>query len=108
MGFWQLENGTMVEMVFDEEGKFIKFGDDVTEENAEKAREEITIENSRQARYMQLVDMIEKGVPFEEIAAKCGEYSCVNDYKLNIPDWCHEDADCHDCWVKCLNKYFGD
>lgn len=41
MGFWECKDGTMVEMIFNKEGKFIKFGNDVTEENAEKCKKEI-------------------------------------------------------------------
>lgn len=96
----------MIEMIFDEEGKFVKFGDDVSEENAEKAKTEIMRDHNQQIRHSQLVDMIDKGIPVDEIAAKCGQDSCVSDYELKIPDWCHEDVDCNDCWIKCLEKEF--
>ena len=106
MGLWECKDGTMVEMIFDEEGKFVKFGDDISKENAEKAENEIMVEHNQQVRHSQLVDMIDKDIPVEEIALKCGEDSCVSDYKLQIPNWCHEDADCHECWIKCLEKEF--
>ena len=41
MGFWQCKDGTMVEMIFDEEGNFVKFGNGVKKEDAEKATKEI-------------------------------------------------------------------
>lgn len=41
MGFWQCNDGTMVEMIFDDEGKFLRFGDGTSEESAEKAKKEI-------------------------------------------------------------------
>ncbi|MFL0198308.1 hypothetical protein ACJDU8_22490 [Clostridium sp. WILCCON 0269] len=45
MGFWKCNDGTEVEMIFDERGHFVKFGDDVTRENAEKAKQEIVEAN---------------------------------------------------------------
>ncbi|WP_055667535.1 hypothetical protein [Desnuesiella massiliensis] len=48
-----INDGTMVEMIFNEQGDFLKFGDDVSEKDAEKAKKEINFymknnyENSR-------------------------------------------------------------
>jgi len=41
MGFWKCKDGAMVEMIFDEEGNFVKFGNGVKKEDAEKAEKEI-------------------------------------------------------------------
>lgn len=41
MGFWKCKDGTMVEMLFDNEGNFIKFAGDVKKEDKEKATKEI-------------------------------------------------------------------
>lgn len=38
MGLWKCNDGTMVEMIFNEQGDFVKFGDDVSEKDAEKLR----------------------------------------------------------------------
>lgn len=40
-GFWKCKDGTMVEMIFDNQGEFVRFGDDVKKEDAEKATKEI-------------------------------------------------------------------
>lgn len=42
MGFWECNDGTMVEMIFSENGDFVKFGEDVTAEIAEKVQKEIS------------------------------------------------------------------
>ncbi|MDD4111354.1 MAG: hypothetical protein PHS54_07465 [Clostridia bacterium] len=41
MGFWKLNSGEMVEIVFDNEGNFIKFNGDFTEEEMEDIKKEI-------------------------------------------------------------------
>lgn len=43
MGFYKLKDGKMIELIYDNEGKFIRFGDigDVSDEEAEKIKEEI-------------------------------------------------------------------
>jgi len=41
MGFWKCKDGTMVEMLFDYEGNFVKFADNVRKEDEEKATKEI-------------------------------------------------------------------
>lgn len=41
MGYWKCDDGTKVEIIFDEQGEFIKFGDDATKEDIEKAKQEI-------------------------------------------------------------------
>ena len=43
MRLWKCKNGTMVEMIFSEQGDFVKFGDDVSDRDAEKAKKEIFI-----------------------------------------------------------------
>ncbi len=43
MRLWKCKNGTMVEMIFNEQDDFVKFGDDVSEKDAEKAKKEIFI-----------------------------------------------------------------
>ncbi len=41
MGFWECKDGTMVEMIFDDNGKFVKFGDNVKVEDIKKVKKEI-------------------------------------------------------------------
>jgi len=43
MGFWELKNGKMIEMIFDEDGNFIKFGGILTEKEIEEIKKEINI-----------------------------------------------------------------
>jgi hypothetical protein len=54
MGKWECKDGTMVEIIFDEEGKFVKFGDGVTEENAEKVKQEIA--STMMRKHVQIID----------------------------------------------------
>lgn len=49
--------------------------------------------------------LFEQGLTPEEIAEKLGEETCVTEFR-DCPSWCHEDADCHDCWVKCVEEVF--
>lgn len=42
-----------------------------------------------------------QGYKIEEIAEELGEMDCVQSFR-ECPQWCHEDADCHDCWCKCI------
>ena len=42
MGFWKLNNGKEVEMIFDDDGKFIRFGDNVSDQDKESVTEELT------------------------------------------------------------------
>lgn len=41
MGIWKCNDGTEVEMIFNNDGDFEKFGEGVTDENADKAKKEI-------------------------------------------------------------------
>lgn len=41
MGFWKRKDGTMVEMVFDENLEFVEFGGNITEEEAREVEKEI-------------------------------------------------------------------
>lgn len=41
MGFWQCKDGTMVEMIYNDNLEFERFGDNVSNEDAEKAKKEI-------------------------------------------------------------------
>ena len=41
MGFWKLKDGRMIELIFDDEGKFIKFGGNISDEEAEEIKKEI-------------------------------------------------------------------
>jgi|GEM_PF-3216385 len=41
MRLWKCKNETMIEMIFNEQGDSVKFGDDVSEKDAEKAKKEI-------------------------------------------------------------------
>lgn len=43
MRLWKCKNGTMIEMIFNEHGDFVKFGDNVSKRDAEKAKKEIFI-----------------------------------------------------------------
>lgn len=42
-----------------------------------------------------------RGYKVEEIAEELGELDCVQSFR-ECPQWCHEDADCHECWRKCI------
>jgi ethanolamine utilization protein EutA (predicted chaperonin) len=41
MGYWQLKDGRKIEMIFDQEGNFIKFGENITDEEVVKITKEI-------------------------------------------------------------------
>lgn len=41
LGFWKRKDGTMVELIFDDNGRFVKFGGDISEEEAETIKKEI-------------------------------------------------------------------
>jgi len=41
MGYWKLKDGKMVELIFDDEGKFIKLGGNISEKDAEEIKKEI-------------------------------------------------------------------
>lgn len=45
--------------------------------------------------------MYEAGYSVEEIAENHSADECVQEFR-EVPYWCHEDADCHDCWIRCL------
>ncbi len=46
--------------------------------------------------------MIENGCSEEEIAEKFNnEGTCIMEFRT-CPKWCNEDADCFDCWCKCI------
>ncbi|ARC85661.1 hypothetical protein U732_1099 [Clostridium argentinense CDC 2741] len=47
--------------------------------------------------------LIDEGVSVYEIAEKYGGDYCVQDFGLNN-ELCHEDADCNNCWSKCLER----
>lgn len=48
-------------------------------------------------------EMYRHGYTIENIAENLGEDDCVRSF-TKCPEWCHEDADCYNCWVKCLEK----
>lgn len=51
--------------------------------------------------------MINEGFNAEEIAEEIGMDECVNDYGMDeFVVGCHEDADCYNCWVNCVNKKY--
>lgn len=54
---------------------------------------------------MQIKERIElmslQGYEIEEIADELGAMDCVQSFRER-PQWCHEDADCFDCWCKCI------
>ena len=56
-------------------------------------------------RQKDLQKMINEGIPFDEIAEKFSGDYCADDFSLDSSD-CYEDADCNNCWIKCLNKDF--
>jgi hypothetical protein len=47
--------------------------------------------------------LLDECVPVEEIAEKYSGEFCVQDFEMEN-EYCHEDADCNDCWINCLNK----
>ena len=109
MGFWKCKDGTEVEMIFNEQGQFVKFGDDVKEEDVEKAKNEINAEQKElsmcsQEQVNDIEQMIDAWVHVYEIAEKYSGEFCVTDCGMKMPPTCHEDADCNDCWVKCLEN----
>ena len=42
MGYWQCKDGAKVELIFDDNGDFVRFGDDVKQEDAEKYIKELS------------------------------------------------------------------
>lgn len=50
--------------------------------------------------------MLDNGYSIEEIAENQGSDECVQKVlEIDFPSWCGENAECHDCWVKCLEEY---
>lgn len=50
---------------------------------------------------IELMDL--QGYTVCEIAEELGEFDCVQSFR-ECPSWCHEDADCHDCWCGCIKE----
>jgi len=44
MGQWKLKNGETIELIFDEEGNFIEFGKNISEEKIKMFIEEINLQ----------------------------------------------------------------
>ena len=59
--------------------------------------------NLDKSMYEEIESILSKGVTIYEIAEKYSGENCVKDYGMSN-DLCHEDADCNDCWIKCLEK----
>lgn len=51
----------------------------------------------------EIYQMYESGYSVEEIAENLSEFDCVQSFR-DCPEWCHEDADCNNCWIKCLEE----
>jgi len=51
----------------------------------------------------QIHEMYEHGYTIENIVENLSEFDCVQSFR-DCPFWCHENADCNDCWTKCLEK----
>lgn len=45
---------------------------------------------------------IDEGVDIEEIADEYIGTGCVQEYGMETPPTCNVDADCYECWIKCL------
>lgn len=54
-------------------------------------------------KYYEIDKLIDKGISIYEIAEKYSGDRCVKDFEMNN-ELCHKDADCNDCWTKCLEK----
>lgn len=60
----------------------------------------------RELNKLDIDKMLESGYSIEEIAENQGSDECVQKVlKIDFPSWCGENAECHDCWVKCLEEY---
>lgn len=59
------------------------------------------MEKSKNDVKKELHSMYEHGYSVEEIAENLSEDYCVWSFR-DCPDWCSENANCHDCWLKCL------
>lgn len=46
-------------------------------------------------------NLIDEGTSIYEIAERYSSEFCVEDFEMHN-ELCHEDADCSDCWIKCL------
>ena len=47
--------------------------------------------------------MYESGYSSEEMAENLSEFDCIGEIIGEMPKWCHDDADCHDCWIKSVD-----
>lgn len=51
--------------------------------------------------------IIDSGNLIGEIAEKLSGEQCVKEFGMNN-EKCHEDADCNDCWIECLEKIISE
>lgn len=49
-------------------------------------------------------ELLNEGVPVEEIAEKYSSDLCVLDCGIGPSSMCSEDVDCNRCWIVCLEK----
>ncbi|OCA97729.1 hypothetical protein [Clostridium beijerinckii] len=63
--------------------------------------EEESEEEAKSKRKEQIHSMYDNGQTVEEIAENLSGEDCVQSFG-NCPEWCGENADCHNCWLKCL------
>lgn len=60
----------------------------------------------RELTKLDIDKMLESGYSIEEIAENQGSDECVQKVlKIDFPSWCGENAECHNCWVKCLEEH---
>lgn len=92
-----------------EDAKYRFIGGDVRLENDESEWIEIS-EETLEEHFQEITSSIEEihqmfdsGYSIEEIAENLSEFDCVQSFR-ECPNWCHEDADCNDCWIKCLKE----
>lgn len=52
-----------------------------------------------------ILELINSGMSVEEVTEKVYENECwAMELKEDFPEWCHEDADCFDCWKEKVIK----
>lgn len=63
--------------------------------------EEESQEEMKSKMKEQIHEMYDRGDTVEGIAENLSGEDCVQSFR-DCPEWCGEDADCHDCWIKSL------
>lgn len=98
-----IDEGSIWQVPEDKDYRFI--AGDIRLENEDDTWLEIAKETLKEhfIKYDEIDKLIDKGISIYEIAEKYSGDRCVKDFEMNN-ELCHKDADCNDCWTKCLEK----